>query len=268
MRLFSNPDRISSISKLSVFTLVMAFLYIPLVILIIFSFNDAKIVAGWKGFTFKYYIELFDSPDILNSLKNTLLIGILSTLISTILGVLTALALENKRFTGRKFLNGLIFLPLIMPDILMGVSLALLYNFLKAQTGMATVLIAHVTFCVSYTIVVIQSRLDGFDYTLEEAAMDLGANRWNIFFKIKLPLIMPGIMAAALLAFTLSIDDFIITFFTTGRGFNTLPIYVEGAIRRGTITTINALSTLMIGFTFLFASLTRKFRRLILFNEN
>lgn len=266
MKYFSNPDNVSKISKLTVFTLVMAFLYIPLIILIVYSFNDSKIVAGWKGFTFKYYAELFDSPDILNAFWNTMLIGILSTFISTLLGVITAIALENKKFTGKKFLSGLVFLPLIMPDILMGVSLALLYNFLKSQTGMMTVLIAHVTFCISYTVVVVQSRLDGFDYTLEEAAMDLGANRWQIFFKIKLPLIMPGIIAAALLAFTLSIDDFIITFFTTGRGFNTLPIYVEGAIRRGTITTINALSTLMIGFTFLFASLTKKFRKLILFS--
>lgn len=263
---FSNPDKVSNASKLTIFTLVMAFLYIPLIILIIYSFNNSKIVAGWRGFTFKYYAELFDSPEILTAFYNTMLIGILSTVVSTVLGLLTALALENKKFTGRKFLSGLVFLPLIMPDILMGVSLALLYNFLKAQTGMTTVLIAHVTFCVSYTVVVVQSRLDGFDYTLEEAAMDLGANRWQIFYKIKLPLIMPGIIAAALLAFTLSIDDFIITFFTTGRGFNTLPIYVEGAIRRGTITTINALSTLMIGFTFLFASLTKKFRKMILFS--
>jgi spermidine/putrescine transport system permease protein len=257
-------NRISNISKLSIFILVMAFLYIPLFILIVYSFNDSKIVAGWKGFTFKYYMELLTSSDILESFWNTMLIASLSTLISTVLGVLTALALENKKFTGKKFLFGLVCLPLIMPDILMGTSLALLYNFMKAQTGMLTVLIAHITFCVSYTIIVIQSRLNGFDYSLEEAAMDLGANRWQIFFKIKFPLIMPGIIAAALLAFTLSIDDFIITFFTCGRGFTTLPIYVEGAIRRGTITTINALSTLMIGFTFFFALMTKRFRDLML----
>lgn len=254
----------SNIANLTVFTFVMAFLYIPLVILIIFSFNNAKIVTGWKGFTFKYYYELFANREILTAFWNTILVGMLSTVISTILGVLSALALENKKFTGRKFLSGLIFLPLIMPDILMGVSLALLYNFMKIQTGLWTVLLAHITFCVSYTVIVIQSRLEGFDYSMEEAAMDLGANKFQIFTKIKLPLIMPGIIAAALLAFTLSIDDFIITFFTTGRGFNTLPIYVEGAIRRGTITTINALSTLMIGFTFIFAAATSRFRKLML----
>ncbi len=251
-------------SKLTVFTAVMAFMYIPLLILIIFSFNDSKIVAGWKGFTFKYYVQLFMQDEILKAFWNTIFIGIMSTLISTIFGIITALSLENKNFSGRRLMNGLIYLPLIMPDILMGVSLALLYNFLQVQTGMVTVLIAHITFNISYTVIVILSRLEGFDYSLEEAAMDLGASRWQIFSKIKLPIIMPGIIAAAFLAFTLSIDDFIITFFTTGRGFNTLPIYVEGAIRRGTITTINALSTLMIGITFLIAVFARRFRKLII----
>ncbi len=250
--------------NLTVFTGVMSFLYIPLIILIIYSFNNSKIVTGWKGFTFKYYFELLKNEEILSAFWNTLEIGVLSTLISTTIGLFAAMAMENKRFTGRKYLTGLIFLPLIMPDILMGVSLALLYNFMQLGMGMSTVLIAHITFCISYTVIVINSRLDGFDYSLEEAAMDLGANRWQIFYKIKFPLIMPGLVAAALLAFTLSIDDFIITFFTTGRGFKTLPIYVEGAIRRGTITTINALSTLMIGMTFMFAVITKRFRKLML----
>ena len=144
--------------------------------------------------------------------------------------------------------------------------MALLYNFLRFKTGMITVLIAHITFCISYAIIVIRSRLEGFNHSLLEAAMDLGANKWQIFFKIKLPLIMPGIIAAALLAFTLSIDDFIITFFTTGRGFNTLPIYVEGAIRRGTITNINALSSLMIMITIFLVSISRKFHKLMFSN--
>jgi spermidine/putrescine transport system permease protein len=249
--------------NLSVFTLVMIFLYIPIIILIIFSFNDSKIVAGWKGFTFKYYLLLFRHEQIKLAFQHTVLIAFLSTIVSSVLGVLAALGLENKRFTGRKVVNALIYVPLIMPDILMGVSLALLFNFLKVQTGMATVFIAHVTFCVSYTTIVIQSRLEGFDYSLVEAAMDLGAKPWLIFWKVKFPLMIPGIVAGALLAFTLSIDDFIITFFT-GRGFDTLPIYVEGAIRRGTITTINALSTLMIGFSLFLVVVTKRIRNLLL----
>jgi spermidine/putrescine transport system permease protein len=242
----------------------MIFLYIPILILVIFSFNDSKIVAGWKGFTFKYYQLLFQNLQIKRAFQNTMTIALLSTLISTVLGVLAALGLENRRFTGKSFLTAMVFIPLIMPDILMGVSLALLFNFLRVETGMMTVLIAHITFCLSYTVIVIQSRLQGFDYSLVEAAMDLGAKPWTIFWKIKFPLMMPGIIAGALLAFTLSIDDFIITFFTSGRGFDTLPIYVEGAIRRGTITTINALSTLMIGFTLFLVAITKRVRYLML----
>jgi spermidine/putrescine transport system permease protein len=257
-------DRLYKNLNLSIFTLVMVFLYIPIIILIIFSFNDSKIVAGWKGFTFKYYGLLFQNNQIKLAFQHTMLIALLSTIISTALGVLAALGLQNKRFSGRKVMNALIYIPLIMPDILMGVSLALLFNFLRVETGMLTVLIAHVTFCLSYTVIVIQSRLEGFDYSLEEAAMDLGAKPWLIFWKVKFPLMLPGIFAAALLAFTLSIDDFIITFFTSGRGFDTLPIYVEGAIRRGTITTINALSTLMIGFTILLVVVTKRIRKLLI----
>ncbi len=250
--------------NLSAFTLVMIFLYIPILILIIFSFNNSKIVAGWKGFTLKYYLLLFQNEQIKLAFQHTVMIALTSTLVSTILGVLAALGLENKRFKGRKVLRALVYVPLIMPDILMGVSLALLFNFLRVGTGMLTVFIAHVTFCLSYTVIVIQSRLEGFDYSLVEAAMDLGAKPWLIFWKVKFPLMVPGIVAAALLAFTLSIDDFIITFFTSGRGFDTLPIYVEGAIRRGTITTINALSTLMVGFTLLLVITTKRIRKLLL----
>lgn len=258
------PGNLYKRLNLSVFTLVMVFLYIPILILIVFSFNDSKIVAGWKGFTFKYYLLLFKNEQIKLAFQHTMLIALSSTLVSTALGVLAALGLENRRFSGKKMLNALVYVPLIMPDILMGVSLALLFNFLRVGTGMMTVFIAHVTFCLSYTVIVVRSRLEGFDYSLVEAAMDLGAKPWYIFWKVKFPLMIPGIIAAALLAFTLSIDDFIITFFTSGRGFDTLPIYVEGAIRRGTITTINALSTLMIGFTLILVILTKRIRSLLL----
>jgi len=250
--------------NLTAFTLVMIFLYIPILILIIFSFNDAKIITGWKGFTLKYYEQLFHNPTIGEAFRNTMLIAGLSTLISTALGVLTALGLENKNFSGRKGLLALIYTPLVIPDILMGVSLALLFNFTRVNAGMFTVLIAHITFCISYTVIVIQSRLEGFDYSLVEAAMDLGAKPAYIFWKVKFPLMMPGIIAAALLAFTLSIDDFIITFFTSGRGFDTLPIYVEGTIRRGTITTINSLSTLMIAFTLFLVVITKRIRKILI----
>lgn len=250
--------------NLTVFTMVMVFLYIPILILVIFSFNDAKIITGWKGFTLKYYVQLWHNPTIRDAFLNTMLIALLSTFISTTLGILAALGMENKGFSGRKAMQGLIYIPLVIPDILMGVSLALLFNFTRVTTGMFTVLIAHITFCLSYTIIVIQSRLEGFDYSLVEAAQDLGAKPSYIFWKVKFPLMMPGIIAAALLAFTLSIDDFIITFFTSGRGFDTLPIYVEGTIRRGTITTINSLSTLMIVFTLFLVAMTKRVRKIMI----
>ncbi len=259
-----NISRFYQGMNLTAFSLVMVFLYIPILILIIFSFNNAKIITGWRGFTLKYYFQLFENDTIKEAFRNTMVIAGLSTFISTVLGVLTALGMENKKFSGRKLMSALIYVPLVIPDILMGVSLALLFNFTRVNTGMFTVLIAHITFCISYTVIVIQSRLEGFNYSLVEAAMDLGARPAYIFWKIKFPLMLPGIIAAALLAFTLSIDDFIITFFTSGRGFDTLPIYVEGTIRRGTITTINSLSTLMIGFTLFLVVITKRLRKILI----
>ncbi len=261
---YNSRNFLSKLPNLTAFTFVVVFLYIPILLLIIFSFNDSKIVSSWKGFTFKYYILLFQNKEVLIAFKNTMVVALISTLVATLLGILGALALENIKFSGRKVFSFLVLINLIMPDILMGVSLALLYNFLKIQTGILTVVIAHITFCLAYTIIVIRSRLEGFDNRLLEAAMDLGANRWQIFYKIKFPLMLPGIVAAALLAFTLSIDDFIITFFTSGRGFTTLPIYVEGAIRRGTMTTINVLSTLMIFGTFFLAIVTKHIRKYLI----
>jgi len=221
-------------------------------------------VSTWQGFTLDFYEQLFQNRFIMTALLNTLMVGILTSLFSTMLGITAALALENMRYRGRKVFLGLIYLPLLIPEILLGVSLAIFFSSMRIEMGMLTVLIAHITFCVSFTIILIQARLHNFDYSLEEAAMDLGANKYQIFMKIKLPLIFPGILAAALLAFTLSIDDFVVTFFTSGRGFNTLPVYIEGAIRRGTMTTINALSTIIIIFTIVLTFISRRIRKYLL----
>ena len=255
---------IHKLPMIAVFSFVLVFLYVPIVLMIIFSFNDSRIVSSWRGFTLDYYVQLFQNRFIMTALRNTLIIGVLSALLSTTLGITAALALENLKYRGRKIFIGIIYLPLLMPEILLGVSLAIFFSSMQIEMGMITVLLAHITFCVSFTIILIQARMHMFDYSLEEAAMDLGANKYQIFMKIKLPLIFPGVLAAALLAFTLSIDDFIITFFTSGRGFNTLPVYVEGAIRRGTMTTINALSTLIICFTIVLTFLTRRVRKYML----
>lgn len=246
-----------------VFTMVLVFLYLPILILIIYSFNDSKIIAGWNGFTFKYYKLLWQNDNLKSAFWNSLNVATLSTLISTAIGLITALGLENKFFKAKKFIQSIIFLPLVMPDILMGVSIAMLFSFLRFPMGKITVIIAHITFCVSYTIIVIQSRLQGFDHSLQEAAMDLGANKTQFFWRVKFPIILPGILAASLLAFTLSLDDFIITFFSTGRGFNTLPVYVESAIRRGSVTTINALSSIMIMLTLFITFISKPIRKML-----
>lgn len=250
--------------NITIFTLVLLFLYVPILILVIYSFNDSKIIAGWNGFTFKYYQLLWENDNLKSAFWNSLSVATISTLISTAIGLITALGLENKYFKAKKLFQGIIFLPLVMPDILMGVSIAMLFSFLRFPMGKVTVIIAHITFCVSYTIIVIQSRLQGFDNSLEEAAMDLGANKSQFFWKVKFPIILPGILAAGLLAFTLSLDDFIITFFSTGRGFNTLPVYVESAIRRGSVTTINALSSIMIMLTLFITFLSKPIRKMLI----
>ncbi len=260
----SNIKRFFDGFNIVIFTLILLFLYIPILILIIYSFNDSKIISGWSGFTFKYYKILWENENLKNAFLNSLLVASISTIISTTIGLITALGLENRYFKAKKFIQGIIFLPLVMPDILMGISIAMLFSFLRFPMGRMTVIIAHITFCVSYTIIVIQSRLKGFDHTLQEAAMDLGANKTQFFWKVKFPIILPGILAAALLAFTLSLDDFIITFFSTGRGFNTLPIYVESAIRRGSVTTINALSTIMILLTLFITIISKPIRKMII----
>ncbi|MBI9030665.1 ABC transporter permease [bacterium] len=260
----SNIKRFFDGFNIVIFTLILLFLYIPILILIIYSFNDSKIISGWSGFTFKYYKILWENENLKNAFLNSLLVASISTIISTTIGLITALGLENRYFKAKKFIQGIIFLPLVMPDILMGISIAMLFSFLRFPMGRMTVIIAHITFCVSYTIIVIQSRLKGFDHTLQEAAMDLGANKTKFFWKVKFPIILPGILAAALLAFTLSLDDFIITFFSTGRGFNTLPIYVESAIRRGSVTTINALSTIMILLTLFITIISKPIRKMII----
>ena len=257
----------SKLPSLTAFSFVIIFLYIPIVILIIFSFNDTNFPSTWRGFTLRHYVNILSDREILPALRNTFILGLLTTLISTVIGIFAALSLENLKFKGRKFFSGLIYLPLVMPDILLGVSLLIFFSSFNARMGMLTVLIAHITFCISYTIIVIQSRLQGFDKSLEEAAMDLGANKTQIFFQIKLPLMVPGILAAALLAFTLSLDDYVITFFTTGGGYNTLPLIVEGTILGGRgaspISTINAISTVIICFTIILAFLTSKVKKYI-----
>ncbi len=226
---------------------LLLFLYVPIVILVIYSFNAAERGAVWQGFTLRWYQELFRDRAIGKSLEVTLWVGFWSTVISTIFGTLAALALERfARFRGRLTFDAVLYLPIIIPDIVMAISTLLFFVILGMPLSRYTILIAHVAFNISYVAVVVRARLADMDRTLEEAAMDLGADEWRTFRYITLPLLMPGIIAGALLAFTLSLDDFVITFFVSGPGSTTLPVRVYSMIRLGVTPEVNAISALML----------------------
>jgi spermidine/putrescine transport system permease protein len=221
------------------------FLYIPILILIIYSFNDSSQIGLWTGFSLRWYGELFRNQTVLDALKLSLWVAVWSTLISTFLGTLTALALERHNFWGKITYDAILYLPVIIPDIVMALSTLLFFVVLGVALSKYTILIAHVAFNISFVAIVVRARLADMNSTLEEAAADLGANEWQSFRRVTLPLLMPGIISGALLAFTLSLDDFVITFFVAGPGSTTLPVRVYSMIRFGLTPEVNAVSTLM-----------------------
>jgi len=221
------------------------FLYIPILILIIFSFNESDQIGVWTGFSFRWYGELMRNEAVLDALKLSLWVAIWSTIISTIFGTLTALALERHRFWGKITYDAILYLPIIIPDIVMALSTLLFFVVLGVALSRYTILIAHVAFNISFVAIVVRARLADMNSVLEEAAADLGANEWQTFRRVTLPLLMPGIISGALLAFTLSLDDFVITFFVAGPGSTTLPVRVYSMIRFGLTPEVNAVSTLM-----------------------
>lgn len=245
--------------------LTIVFFYVPLLVVAINSFNLSKAGGVWKGFTLKWYAMLFSDTRIWEALSNTLVIATVATVVSTVLGTLCAFALhryQQNRLQKTHYM--LVYLPLIVPDILRGISMLLLFVLVfswanpllsgwfgvKMNLGITTIIIAHITFCLSYVAMVVLGRLQDFDFSLYEAALDLGANKFQTFFKIVLPSIMPGILAGALLSFTLSLDDYVITFFVAGKGSLTLPIYIYGSMKHGNPAVINALSLILLIVTF------------------
>jgi spermidine/putrescine transport system permease protein len=222
------------------------FLYLPILILVIFSFNASRHSAVWRGFTLDWYAKLFADRAIGAALKNSLIVAGSSTLLSTVFGTMVALAMERYKFPGKLAFDALLYLPIIIPDIAMAVMLLLFFVLTKARLGVTSIVISHVAFNISFVAVVVRARLAYFDVSLEEAARDLYADEWQTFRRVTLPLIMPGILGGALLAFTLSIDDFVITFFTAGPGSTTLPLRIYGMLKLGVTPEINALSSMMI----------------------
>ncbi len=237
------------------------FLYAPILILIVFSFNNSRFNVVWKGFTLDWYIKLFEDTKILEALKVSLIVALASTAISLVIGTLTAWAMYRYSFKGKRILEGVLYLPIIIPDIVMGISLTLFFVLIKFQLGMASIIIAHVAFNISFVMVVVRARLQGLDRTLEEAAMDLGADEVTTFFKVTLPLLSPGLIAAALLAFTLSFDDFVISFFTAGVGATPLPVQIYSMVKLGVSPVVNAISTLVLIISFILVILTEKLQR-------
>lgn len=225
--------------------LIFLFLYAPIIVLIVFSFNASKSRGVWSGFTLKWYVELFRDSNVLRALYNTILIAILSSIISTILGTFAAIGISDMPGISKKIILNLNYLPVLNPDIVTAVSLMVLFRFLKLEFGFSTMLLSHITFCTPYVILSVLPKLKQMNKHLAEAAMDLGATPFYALRKVVIPQIMPGIVTGALIAFTLSIDDFVISFFNTGQGVSNLSIEIYSMTRRGINPVINALSTLM-----------------------
>ncbi|QLE96667.1 ABC transporter permease subunit [Neptunomonas phycophila] len=230
-----------------------AFLYIPIISLIIYSFNKSKLVTVWGGWSLDWYVALFNNEQIMAAALISLKVAFISATLSVILGTMIAFAISRfGRFKGRMIVSGWITAPLVMPEVITGLSLLLLFVALEslfgwpAGRGVGTIIIAHTTFCMAYVAVVVQSRLASLDTTLEEAAMDLGAKPPVLFFLVTLPLIFPAILSGWLLSFTLSLDDLVIASFVSGPGSSTLPMVIFSKVRLGVTPEINALATLMI----------------------
>ena len=235
------PDRV-----LLIFAgLVYLFLYAPIMVLIVFSFNSTKNTQVWTGFSTQWYGELIRDSSVLGAFKLSLTVGITATAIATVIGTFTALALSRYEFRGKTFADSAIYAATVMPEIVVGVSLLVFFVAATIPLGIVTIIIAHVAFCISFVTIVVRARLSGMDRSVEEAAQDLGANPVQTFLRVTLPLILPGVMAGALLAFTLSFDDFVITFFVSGVGSSTLPLKIYSMIKFGVSPVINALSTVV-----------------------
>ena len=245
------------------------FLWAPILILVLFSFNDSRSVATFTGLTLKWYSNIlnnvmgaesaFSTEIMLNAFRNSLFVGLVATSAATLLGTMIALAMARGRVAGKRLLDGLLFLPVVIPEITQAISLAIFfkvafdwYGILTGERmvqGFHTIIIAHITFNISYVAIVVRARLADMNPQLEEAAQDLGANPWQTFWRVTFPLILPGVVSGALLAFTLSLDDFVITFFTSGVGTSTLPVFVYGLLKLTVTPEVNAISTIMMALS-------------------
>jgi spermidine/putrescine transport system permease protein len=240
---------------------VYLFLHLPVLVLVVFSFNASKYSVAWTGFTLDWYRRLAERPDLLRGLQASLIVGSISTVVATAFGTLVALGLARRRLPGRRALEGFLYLPIVTPEIVAGISLLSLFVLLGVPLGLGTITIAHIAFNIAFVAVVVRARLDGMDRSLEEAALILGADELTAFRTVTLPLLWPGVLAGALLAFTMSFDDYVITSLVAGAGSSTLPIVVYGMVRRNVEPSVNAISTLILAGTSLLIWLADRLAR-------
>ena len=241
--------------------LAYAYIYIPILLLIIFSFNTQKLNVRWEGFTLHWYKVLLQDQEVMLALRNTLIIAIVSTVFATVIGTFAALALQRYRFPGYTISESLLYIPVIIPEVVMGISLLVFFVQAGFRLGLLTITLSHIAFNIPFVALVVRARLHGFDKAIEEAAMDLGANEFTTFWRVTLPTIMPGVMAGAMLAFTLSLDDYVITYFTAGPGSTTLPLRVFSMVRFAVTPEVNALSALWMVAVFLILGVGQIYQR-------
>ncbi|MGN0438931.1 MAG: ABC transporter permease [Lachnospiraceae bacterium] len=239
-------------------SLVYIFLFLPISVIVVNSFNatTSKPYLSWKGFTFDWYIKLWDNTSLLSSFGNTMIIAVVSTVLATIIGTLGAVGMYRYKFRGKGLINSLLYIPVVIPEIVLGISLLTIFSNANVPRGMLTLILSHVTFSVPFVIFNVRARLAGYDISIEEASMDLGANRIVTFFEVTLPVLAPGITGGALLAFTLSIDDVIISYFVNGQT-KTYPLKVMESIKSGVSPDVNALSTIILVGTIILVVLTQ-----------
>lgn len=227
------------------------YIYMPIVILMVFSFNTMKLNIRWQGFTLHWYEVLFKDQQVMQATTNTLIIAVISTICATVIGTLAALAMHRYRFPGYTASETIMYIPIVIPEVVMGISLLVLFVMLNFTLGVPTITISHIAFNIPFVALVVRARLHGYDNAIDEAAMDLGANEMTTFWRVTLPTIMPGVLSGAMLAFTLSLDDYVITYFTAGPGATTLPLRVFSMVRFMVTPEVNALSTIWVLLVFL-----------------
>jgi spermidine/putrescine transport system permease protein len=253
--------KIGRFSLVAITLATFVFLYVPIIVLIVFSFNSARSGAMWQSFTLDWYVRMFNNPRIIDAAWRSLVIAALSTAGAVVIGTLTALAMERYKFRSKGAWDALLYMPVIIPEIVMGVSLLLFFAAVNLERGLFTLVVSHIAFSMPFVYLTVRARLADFDMSVEEAAQDLGANEWTTFWRITVPLLMPGIVSGALLAFTLSIDDFVISFFVNGKGWTTLPVYIWSSIKRGITPEINAISAVMLLFSIMLVVLSQLLQR-------